>query len=149
MPHPADCQVPPVGCDEKHWSRWWVKSKIFKVTWISAYVFLHVPTNSEVKTYFLSLSSWEQWVLNCLGQQQVIMDHEWWRCTVDGNFIGEGWIKIPQAGVPSRSQHDYRTAALQYPLEHSTRVKCYLDEKQSDVYMTIQVIPCYSASLIQ
>jgi hypothetical protein len=72
------------------------------------------------------------------------MDHERWRCTVDGNFIGEGWIKIPWARESSRIQHDCWTAALRHSLEHSTRIKNYLDEKQSDIHMTIQIIPCYS-----
>lgn len=129
MPHPADCQIPPVGCDNRHWSRWWMTSKIFTVIgFVHTCSYMYLLTQRWKK---ISVSLFMgQWVLNCFGHQQVIIDHERWRCTVDDNFIGGGWIKIPWAGQSSRIQHDYWIAALQCSLEHSTWIKNYLDESR-------------------
>jgi hypothetical protein len=137
-PTPADCHVPPVGCAEKHRSRWWIKSTIFKATCIvSAY-----QLRGE-KRYFSH-------IMGPMGAKRFgsPASYEWWRCTGYGNFTGGWWIEIQRLALPSRRQRDYWTAALRCPLEHNQRIKYYQGKKNDDIHMNSQMILCYSASLI-
>jgi hypothetical protein len=116
----ASCLSPPpphLGHDGNHWAILWMKSKTFKATYIrSAYLL-------RGEECYLS-QIMRAMGLNSLSHQQVIMHCEWWRCTADGNFTGEGRIQLPRSSMPSRYDGpDYWRVALRCPLQHKQTIK--------------------------